>query len=68
MTYSEWAQQYIDSAVTIKGNILAIKQQLPTAPAHELKEMHFRISVLYGMYLDCMKIAGKLKKRKGIAF
>ncbi len=68
MTYSQWAQEYFDNADRIKGNINAIKQQLPTAPVGELKEMNFRISVLYQMYLDCVNIGNTLKKRKGIAF
>ena len=68
MTYAEWAKEYLDSAAQIKENMTVIKQQLPTAPVSELKDMNFRISVLYQMYLDCLSTANILKKRKGVAF
>ncbi len=68
MTYKEWAEEYFESAVTIKGKIKELKNSLLTAPTEQLKDINFRISSLYHMYLDCMHIAEDLTKRKGVAF
>lgn len=68
MTYLQWAEEYIDSANLLKEKIRVLKEQLPTAPIKELREMNFRISTMYQMYLDCMKTADILKRKKGVAF
>lgn len=68
MTYLEWAGEYRESAFTLKERIANLKEQLLTAPADELQNLNFRISVMYQMYLDCMHTADILQKRKGVAF
>ena len=65
MTYKEWAKEYSESAGIIKEKLEALKTELKTASPEELKDLEFRISVLYGMYLDCTKTAELLEKRKG---
>ena len=68
MTYSQWADEYKQSADMIKEKISGLKNQLTTAPADELRELNFRIATLYRMYLDCMDTAKTLRVRKGVAF
>lgn len=68
MTYIEWADEYKRSADMIKEKISGLKEQLAVAAADELKEINYRISILYRMYLDCMDTADILRARKGVAF
>ena len=68
MTYSQWADEYKQSADMLKEKITVLKAQLLTAPVEQLRELNFRISTMYGMYLDCMDTAKNLRKRKGVAF
>jgi len=68
MTYSQWADEYKQSADMLKEKITVLKAQLLTAPVEQLRELNFRISTMYGMYLDCMDTAKNLRKRKGAAF
>ena len=68
MTYKEWADDYKKSADMIKERIAVLKNQLITASVDELRELNYRISSLYQMYLDCMDIADTLIVRKGVAF
>ena len=68
MTYSQWADEYKQSADILKEKIRVLKGQLLTAPAEQLRELNFRISTMYGMYLNCMDIYKDLRKRKGVAF
>ncbi len=68
MTYLEWADQYKQSADILKERIAVLKGQLLTAPVEQLRELNFRISTMYSMYLDCMDTSKKLRKRKGVAF
>ena len=68
MTYSQWADEYKQSADMLKEKIAVLKAQLLTAPVEQLRELNFRISTMYGMYLDCMDTAKNLRKRKGAAF
>ncbi len=65
MTYQEWADEYTDSAVKLRNRIAALKEELHTAPVTELKDITNRINIMYSMYLDCMKTADILRKRKG---
>lgn len=65
MTYQEWAKEYLESAEILKEQIRARKQERSTAPPGEIKELDFRIRTMYMMYLDCMKTADLLAKRKG---
>ena len=68
MTYSQWADEYKQSADMLKEKIAVLKAQLLTAPVEQIRELNFRISTMYGMYLDCMDTAKNLRKRKGAAF
>ncbi len=65
MTYQEWADEYMDSAEKLKKRISVLKAELLTAPVSELKEINNRICIMYTMYLDCMKTADILRRRKG---
>ena len=68
MTYKEWAEEYKKSADMIKEKISSLKEQLAHAAVDDLREINYRISVLYRMYLDCMDTANILRSRKGDAF
>ena len=68
MTYSQWSDEYKQSADMLKERIAVLKEQLLTAPAEQLRELNFRISTMYSMYLDCMDTAKILRIRKGVAF
>ena len=68
MTYLQWADEYKHSADMLKEKIAVLKVQLVTAPEEQLRELNFRISTMYGMYLDCMNTAKILRTRKGVAF
>lgn len=65
MTFVQWGQQYKNTADIISEKIERLKLEVKTAPVSQLKEYDFRISTLKSMYIDCMKTAGELKKRKG---
>ena len=65
MTYEQWAGEYKASAELIKKKIDRLKLEAKIAPASEIRELDFRISTLQSMYIDCMKTAGILMKRKG---
>lgn len=65
MTFQEWADEYTDSAVKLKNRIALLKKELLTAPAAEIRDLSNRISIMYSMYLDCMKTADILRKKKG---
>lgn len=66
MTYQEWADEYIDSAVKLKNRITVLKAELLTAPAAQLRDISNRISIMYSMYLDCVKTADILRRKKGV--
>ncbi len=68
MTYQQWGNEYKTTADIIKERIANLKKQLITASVDELRELNYRISSLYQMYLDCMDIADTLIVRKGVAF
>ncbi len=68
MTYKEWAEEYIESAETLKRKISLLKNEAEFAPAAKLRDLNNRISIMYGMYLDCMKTADILVKREGTAY
>ena len=65
MTYKEWASEYTRNAEVLKKQIEQLKRELIKAPISELKELNFRISTMYKMYLECMHTADILTKRKG---
>lgn len=65
MTFQEWSDEYVDSAVKLKNRIDELRRELLTAPPAELQDLSNRISILYSMYLDCMKTADILRKKKG---
>lgn len=65
MTYPEWAQEYFDSAKTLKERIDNLKKQHETADLHELPELNFRINTMRSMYTECVRIGNILAKRKG---
>ena len=65
MTYAQWAGEYLESAEKIKSRIECLRREQRTADPGELKALDWRISVLYGMYLDCMHTAEILNRRKG---
>lgn len=65
MTYKEWSEEYRKSAEMIKEKISILKEELKTAPLSMLKSINSRISILYGMYLDCNSTANILGARKG---
>ncbi len=65
MTFSEWADQYMDSARILKEKIKALKSQLGSVPPHELPELDFRINTMHSMYAECVRVANILRKRKG---
>lgn len=66
MTYSEWSQEYLESAEKIKEKISKLKEELKTAPLSMIASINSRISILYGMYLDCNSTANILAARKGV--
>ncbi|MGN0470672.1 MAG: hypothetical protein ACI4GV_07135 [Acutalibacteraceae bacterium] len=66
MTYSEWSQEYLRSAEMIKEKISKLKAELETAPLSMIAPINSRISILYGMYLDCNSTANILAARKGV--
>lgn len=68
MTYQEWAEEYRESAEILKQRIEARKQERQHAHPGAIKELDFRIRTMYLMYLDCMRTANLLEKRKGGAF
>ena len=68
MTYQQWGNEYKTTADIIKERIANLKKQLITASVDELRELNYRISSLYQMYLDCMDSADTLIVRKGVAF
>ncbi|MBQ9461481.1 MAG: hypothetical protein IJU51_06160 [Clostridia bacterium] len=65
MNYSQWAQEYYDSAETLKEIIHNLQNQLKTAALHELPDLNFRINTMRGMYTECMRVGNILVKRKG---
>lgn len=68
MTYQEWAEEYRESAAILRERVAALREQQKTAAPSELKELDFRIQTMYMMYLDCMRTANILGKRKGGSF
>ncbi len=66
MTYQEWAKEYRNSAETIRTKIQQLREEEKHAPVSELPLLDRKISLLYGMYLDCSKTADLLQKREGV--
>ena len=65
MTYSQWADEYTDSADKLKEKIDLLKAELETANLNELPDLYFRINTLHSMYTECVRLANILRKRKG---
>lgn len=65
MTYEQWAGEYRESAELIKKKLDLLRLEAKNASASDMRELDFRISTLQSMYIDCMKTAGILIKRKG---
>lgn len=66
MTYIEWSQEYRTSAEILKEKISNLKEELKTAPLSMIASINSRISLLYGMYLDCNRTADLLAVREGV--
>lgn len=66
MTYKEWSEEYLKTAAIIKEKIASLKEESKTAPLSMVKSINSRISLLYGMYLDCNSTANILAARKGV--
>ncbi len=65
MTYQEWSQQYTDSANILKEKLSNLKKELKTAALQDISDINYRIGIMQSMYTECVRIANKLKKRKG---
>lgn len=65
MTYEQWAGEYRESAEKIKKKLDLLRLEAKNASVSDMRELDFRISTLQSMYIDCMKTAGILIKRKG---
>ncbi len=65
MTYKEWADQYYESAMTMKERMNKLKKDMKSASSSALAEMSNRLMVMYGMYRDCIETANLLAARTG---
>ncbi len=65
MTYSEWAEEYFESAGNLKERIAEMKNEMKTATPDKLAEFTNRINIMTSMYYECMDTARLLAKRKG---
>ncbi len=65
MTYKEWANEYYESAMALKKRMSKLKEDMKSASNNALAEMSNRLTVMYGMYRDCMETADLLATRKG---
>lgn len=63
MYYKILARQYFKDAQTLKQHIKTLKSKYVNKNDDMDEEVRYRISLLYGMYLDLMHI-GKYLKRK----
>lgn len=68
MTYSEWAEEYRQSAEQVKQKISDLRAERDTVSALQQRSIDNRIKILYGMYLDCMHTYEILARRRGITF
>lgn len=65
MTYKQWSDEYYESAMNVKARIDAVREEMKIARADKLAELNNRLSVMLGMYYDCMDIARDLGRRQG---
>ncbi len=63
MWYKTLADQYLKEAGELKRHIRCLKKESANLKNFEYDQMHYRIVVLYGMYLDLMHM-GKYLNRK----
>lgn len=63
MYYKNLARQYLENAEALKKYIKKLKTQCAKANGCTNEEIRYRISLLYGMYLDLMH-TGKYLIRK----
>lgn len=63
MYYKILARQYLKDAESLKKHIKTLKTQYVSMDDRVDEELKYRISLLYGMYLDLMHM-GKYLKRK----
>ena len=61
MNYEEWSNQYSLQATKIKKHIKVLKNQLKGKNASQSKDLNYRISLLYPMYLE-LRHTGKFLK------
>lgn len=65
MTFREWANEYYQSALGVKSQIEKTKQALKTADENDRISLGRKLTILQGMYCDCMDTARTLGSRKG---
>ena len=65
MTFKEWANEYYQSALGVKNQIEETKKAMKTAGVNDMISLGKKLSILQGMYYDCMETARTLGSRKG---
>lgn len=65
MTYKEWAEEYFESARNLKERISVLKEEMKRVSADKLAEFSNNISIMTGMYYECMDTARLLARREG---
>ena len=63
MWYKTLADQYLKQAHELKKHIKYLKAESESLKNFEYEQIHYRIIILYGMYLDLMHM-GKYLNRK----
>lgn len=63
MYYKFLANQYFKDAETLKRHIKTLKTQHASIDNNIDEEFKYRISLLYGMYLDLLHIGRYLKRK-----
>lgn len=64
MYYKILSQRYLEEAEILKKHIKSLKTQYVLKnEASEIDELHYRITILYEMYLDLVRV-GKYLQRK----
>ena len=61
MNYNDWSNQYYVQEKILKNYIKKLKTETTMASPSEFKDLNYRISLLYSMYLE-VKHTGKYLK------